>query len=119
MNKILLIFILFVGHQLHGQNVLTTADEMPLFAGCDQVLDQKEQRNCSNEKLIEFISTNLKYPQTAREEGIEGTIYAQFVVNKEGAIENIKVLNYIGDEFEDEVIRVIKSMPKWTPGKND
>ena len=117
MNKILLIFLLFVGIQLSGQTVFTSADEMPLFKDCADVSKSNAQ-DCSNKKLIQFISKHLKYPQAAREEGIEGTIYAQFVVNSEGHIEHIKVLNYIGDGFEDEVIRVLKTMPTWIPGKN-
>ncbi len=119
MNKILLIFLLLVSFQLSAQNVLTSADEMPLFNGCDDISNKDDKEKCSNSKLIEFIHTHLVYPQEAREEGIEGSLYAQFVVTKTGSIENIKVLNFIGEGFEDEVIRVIKSMPPWTPGKNN
>ncbi len=69
------------------------------------------------EALYKFLAQNIKYPQLARDNGITGKVYVQFVVEKDGSIANPKVLRDIGGGCGQEAIRVVKSMPKWTPGK--
>lgn len=67
-------------------------------------------------KLYEFIRNNVKYPQLAKETGIEGTVFVQFVVEKDGTLSNVQALRKIGGGCDEEAIRVVKSMPKWKPG---
>ncbi|MDR0801333.1 energy transducer TonB [Fluviicola sp.] len=69
--------------------------------------------------LLKYLSENIKYPQTAVEMGIQGKSYLQFVVSENGFISNVKVKKGVTDcpECDQEAIRVIKGMPKWTPGK--
>ena len=67
--------------------------------------------------LYKYLAQNIKYPQLARDNGITGKVYVQFVVEKDGSIANPKVLRDIGGGCGQEAIRVVKSMPKWTPGK--
>lgn len=69
------------------------------------------------EALYKYLAQNMKYPQLARDNGITGKVYVTFVVEKDGSIANPKVLRDIGGGCGQEAIRVIKSMPKWTPGK--
>lgn len=69
------------------------------------------------EALYKYLAQNIKYPQLARDNGITGKVYVQFVVEKDGSIANPKVLRDIGGGCGQEAIRVVKSMPKWTPGK--
>ncbi len=66
-----------------------------------------------------FITTNLNYPQNAKENGIEGKCYLKFIVSESGNISNIKVVRGVQDcpECDQEAIRLLKSMPKWEPGK--
>lgn len=70
---------------------------------------------------MEFIIGNLKYPENARKKGVEGTVIAQFVVNKDGSIGDIDITRDIGSGCGDAVIEAFKKlqeMPKkWTPGK--
>jgi len=68
--------------------------------------------------LFKYIIDNIKYPWAAKENFTSGTVVVQFVVENDGSIDNLKVLNPIGDGCTEEAIRVIKSMPKWKPGKN-
>ncbi|MBL4670038.1 MAG: energy transducer TonB [Flavobacteriales bacterium] len=69
------------------------------------------------EKLFEYLGKNIKYPNRDKNNGMEGTVYLQFVVGKKGEIKNIKILRGVTDLMDKEAIRVLKAMPKWTPGK--
>ena len=64
-----------------------------------------------------FIANNIKYPQLAKENNIEGRVYVTFVVEKDGSVGQVKVLRDIGGGCGQEAVRVVKSMPKWKPGK--
>ena len=68
------------------------------------------------EALLKFLSDNIVYPQEAKDNKIEGKVYVSFVVEKDGSINNIKVLRDIGGGCGAEVVRVVKLMPKWKPG---
>lgn len=67
--------------------------------------------------VFEFLSKNIEYPRDALEEGAQGRVVCQFVVNKDGSIVDIQVLNPVFPSLDREAIRVIQSMPKWKPGK--
>ena len=67
-------------------------------------------------KLLEYLRDNMKYPESAKEKGIEGKVYVQFVVEKDGSINDVKVLRSVCKELDNEAVRVIKAMPKWNPG---
>ncbi len=66
---------------------------------------------------LEYLRNNIKYPEMAKESGIQGTVYVTFVVEKDGSISHVKVLRGIGGGCDEEAVRVIKNMPKWKPGK--
>ena len=67
--------------------------------------------------LYKYLAQNIKYPTIARENGITGRVYVTFVVERDGSIANPRVLRDIGGGCGAEAIRVVKSMPKWNPGK--
>jgi protein TonB len=69
--------------------------------------------------LLIYVAEHTKYPNEALEKGIEGTVYVRFVVTKSGEIGIAKVMRQIDPFLEEEALRVIKSMPKWSPGKNN
>ena len=69
-------------------------------------------------ELFKYLSENVKYPVIAQENGIQGRVICQFVVNKDGSIVDVEVVRSGGDaSLDKEAVRVIKSMPKWKPGK--
>ena len=70
-----------------------------------------------DEARIRYLTENIKYPQMARESSIQGTVYVTFVVERTGAVTDVRVLRGIGGGCDEEAIRVIKGMPKWAPGK--
>jgi protein TonB len=84
--------------------VFTIVEEMPSYPGGDM-------------KMYEYLGKNIKYPQIARESGIQGRVFVNFVVEPDGSVSNVKVLRGIGGGCDEEAIRVVKSMPKWKPGK--
>ncbi len=85
--------------------VFVIVETMPEFPGGQQA-------------LFKYLSENVKYPAIAQENGIQGRVICQFVVNKDGAIVDVEVVRSGGDpSLDKEAVRVIKSMPKWKPGK--
>lgn len=69
------------------------------------------------EKMYEFMQRTQKYPDMEYEAGIQGKVYVQFTVAKDGSIEDAKVLRSVSDGLDKEAMRLVKSMPKWSPGK--
>ncbi|RZL34413.1 MAG: energy transducer TonB, partial [Pedobacter sp.] len=67
--------------------------------------------------LRKFIGNNLQYPEEAQENEVSGTVYAKFVITKDGNVANIEIERKLGYGCDREVIRILKKMPKWNPGK--
>jgi periplasmic protein TonB len=84
-----------------------------------QVVEQNPQFPGGNEALAEFLSKNILYPDAARESGIAGRVYIQFVVDKYGHIGSVKLTRGIGGGCDEEALRVVKKMPAWAPGKQN
>ena len=90
--------------EVQEQEIFQIVEEMPAYPGGEQ-------------KLMEFVAKNIKYPQIARETGIQGRVFVGFVIEPDGSVSNVKVLRGIGGGCDEEAMRVVKSMPKWKPGK--
>lgn len=84
--------------------VFQVVETMPTFPGGDQ-------------QLFKYLSDNVKYPVIAQENGIQGRVICQFVVNRDGSIVDVEVVRSVDPSLDKEAIRVIRSMPKWSPGK--
>lgn len=69
------------------------------------------------EARMKYLRDHIKYPEMAKESGVQGTVYLKFVVEKNGSISNVKVLRGIGGGCDEEAVKVLKSMPKWKPAK--
>lgn len=87
--------------------------EEPIFT----VVESEPEFPGGMEALYKYLAQNIKYPQLARENGITGKVYVTFVVEKDGSIANPRILRDIGGGCGAEAIRVVKAMPKWSPGK--
>jgi len=70
------------------------------------------------EAMQKFIASNIHYPASAMKAGTQGIVYVQFIITKTGKVSNAKVLRGIGLDCDKEALRVVKSMPDWTPGQN-
>ena len=84
--------------------IFTIVEEMPEFPGGMQ-------------KLADYLAKNIKYPQMARESGIQGRVFVNFVVETDGSVSKVNVMRSLGGGCDEEAMRVVKSMPKWKPGK--
>ena len=82
-----------------------------------QVVEQDPEFPGGVEALYKFVQQNIKYPQLAKENNITGRVFVQFVVEKDGSVSNVRAARDIGGGCGAEAVRVVKSMPKWTPGK--
>jgi protein TonB len=93
---------------------------MPRFPGCEDLPTKEEKKQCADKKMLEFIYKNIKYPAIARENGVEGTVVIQFVVEKNGEITDAAIVRDIGAQCGQEALRVVSLMNqqniKWTPG---
>jgi protein TonB len=76
-----------------------------------------EQMPVSDYNFNEYLSKNIKYPQTATRNEISGVVYVNFQVGPDGVIRDVKVTKGIGYGCDDEAVRVISKMPPWAPGK--
>jgi len=97
-------------------------EQMPRFPGCEEMAGTKaEKQACSDQKLLEFIYKNIKYPIVAQENGIQGTVVISFVVEKDGQLTDAVVAKEIGGGCGTEALRVINLINekelRWTPGK--
>ena len=86
--------------------VFDVVEQMPSFPGGDA-------------ELMKFLNSHIKYPAVAEENGIQGRVVATFVVERDGSITDVKVIKSVDPSLDKEAIRVLKSMPKWIPGKQN
>lgn len=86
------------------EQIFQIVEDMPSFPGGEA-------------KLFEYLGKNMKYPSMARDAGIQGVVFVQFVVGKDGSIRDVTVLRGIGGGCDEEAIRVVEKMPNWKPGK--
>lgn len=89
--------------KIEGSEVFTVVEVAPQFPGGDDA-------------RTEFINKNITYPEHARKEGIQGTVYLTFVVQSDGSITHAKVLRGVGGGLDEIALEVVKKMPKWEPG---
>ena len=88
-------------------------DEGEIF----EVVEQQPAFPGGMDKLMQWLSKNLKYPASAQENGTQGRVVVQFVVNKDGSIVEPKVIKSVDPALDKEAIRVVSAMPHWQPGK--
>lgn len=67
--------------------------------------------------MMEYLMKNIKYPAACQEAGIQGRVIVSFVVNKDGTIQNVEVIRGVHEKLDAEAVRVVKSMPAWSPGE--
>ncbi len=97
--------------------IFVIVEEMPRFPGCeDRDLAKKERYECATNLMLKFIYDHIRYPEIARQNGIEGTVYIKFVVETDGAISQATIARDIGGGCGTEALRVVGLMPKWLPG---
>jgi hypothetical protein len=109
---ILALLLWIVTHNLsHAQTV------EPRFPGCeDPNKSPIELADCAEVKLFQFILSNFKHPDDMKKAGVSGEMTLKFLVAADGSIKQCTIAKGLGHGSEDEMQRVVKLMPKWTPG---
>jgi protein TonB len=90
-------------------------EDVPLFPGCERVAKSK-RRDCFQEKIQQHIRKNFRYPEIAQEMGIQGRVFVQFTISKDGSITGIRTRGP-DKNLEKEADRIISKLPRMTPGK--
>jgi periplasmic protein TonB len=86
-----------------NDSIYEKVDSMPEFPG-------------GQAEMYKFLADNIKYPNDCIEKGIQGKVYVKYVVMKDGSIHNIEIIKSAHKLLDEEAIRVVKSMPNWSPG---
>jgi protein TonB len=81
------------------------------------IVEQMPQFPGGEKEMMKFIKNNLRYPVSAIENGIQGTVTVNFVIGRDGKITSIKIIRGIGAGCDEEAIRILEKMPPWSPGK--
>ncbi len=138
-TKLLLLVVSFItlSNGLWGQGTNTSINDSFLlritpkaapYAGGSQIMERTLPDGSTYRRVMprfpggdialkNFMAQNLRYPEQAKKNKIEGRVVAIFLVNLEGNIEQVRIAKSVDPELDKEVIRMIKSMPKWEPGK--
>ncbi len=99
-----------------SKEIFMRVEEMPRFKGCMEKVKGR-MGSCTTTKLLGFINDIIQYPTLARETNISGRVIAQFVVEKDGSVSNIKILRSPGGGLGAEAKRILEQLPKWIPGR--
>ena len=107
------------GEVLKAQQVVVTEQPKEEETKIFEVVEQMPSFPGGDAALMAFLSKNIKYPVVAEENGIQGRVIATFVVERDGSITDVKVVKSVDPSLDKEAVRVLKSMPKWIPGKQN
>ena len=107
--------------------VFDVVEQMPSFAGGEYVVRYRDEEGNVHEEtktcppgqagLFQYLSNTIQYPVVAEENGVQGRVIVTFVVERDGSITDVKVVKSVAPSLDREAVRVVRSMPKWTPGK--
>ena len=92
---------------------------MPHFSGCEELRFEIQKDTCTKEKLKAYLYENTRYPDEARRKGVEGTVVVSFVINKDGSIKDVTILENLEPELDMEALRLVNTMPRWNPGRSN
>ncbi|WP_293475857.1 energy transducer TonB [Prevotella sp.] len=93
-------------HVVEETKIFTVVEQMPMFPGGEGA-------------LMGYLRDNIHYPTVAAENGVQGRVVVGFVVERDGSITDVNILRGVDPSLDREAMRVVKSMPKWTPGKQN
>lgn len=93
-------------HVVEETKIFTVVEQMPMYPGGDAA-------------LMGYLHDNIKYPTVAAENGVQGRVVVGFVVERDGSITDVNILRGVDPSLDREAMRVVKSMPRWNPGKQN
>lgn len=106
----------------HGIDIAELQEQKVIIEEKPQVFEIVEQMPAfpgGEAEMMKYVAENLRYPVVAQESGIQGRVVIRFVVTATGAIDEVKVMRGLDPSCDREAVRVVQSMPKWTPGRQN
>lgn len=123
------VFVLLLGNAVQASPDIADMITIPFVNDGQQVPQKKGDVYVTVDKMPEFpgglnaqqrfIGENLKYPVEAQEKGVEGRVIVRYVIRSTGDITDIEVIRGVYPSLDEEVVRIVKAMPKWIPGKQN
>lgn len=105
--------------QIYTKDFRKAENTMPRFPGCEHIADLKKRQECADQNLREHLFANLKYPEGYAKYKVQGTVIAQYTVDKTGKVKNVRIVRTIGGGFNKAVEEVLQNMPAFIPGTID
>ncbi len=103
-----------------GEEVFKVVEEMPRFPGCEDIENPQYREKCAQQKLLEFVYENIKYPKEAKEAGAEGVVVVKLIIAPTGEVREYRIIRSVAHALDKEVLRIAQLMQKqvtWVPGK--
>ncbi len=95
-------------------DIYKVVDNMPRFSDCQN--EEGFEFDCAQKEMLNFIYSNIKYPQEARDKNLQGIVVCRFIVDKNGNVTTPEIVRSLGGGCDEEVLRVVNSFPQWQPG---
>ena len=96
----------------------SVVEEMPRFPGCEEKETINLKKQCAGQKLLQYLYKRIRYPTPSPKEGIPSDPAFSFVIQKDGCINDIKILKGSSVQLNNSIVEIIAEMPSWTPGKH-
>lgn len=118
------LIIIFSSHLTFSQEgekkeIFDLVEDMPIFPSCAKKKSKVKRESCTNYEIQMFVVKNVRFPSSQFGKGLSGTSYVQYVINKQGIVDQIKIVKGFdhkeGYLFDEEAIKVIKKLPKFLP----
>lgn len=113
---LLVLFFLFSCKNSNNTSEAQNLETKDKQAQEEIIVDKMPEFKGGQEAMMKFVVENVKYPEEAKKNGVQGKVFISFTVTKTGKLENIKVLKNLNDLLDAEALRVVSSMPDWVPG---
>jgi TonB family protein len=117
----LIMLLTFVGSISFAQEIEKeeplTIEEEKIDTDVFVIVEQMPEFPGGQDSLYKFLGANIVYPNKAKKDGVEGKVYINFTIEKDGSINEVKVLRSVHPLLDEEAVRVVESFPKWKPGK--
>ena len=103
-------------HDPRGVEIFEIPESKPDENSIFQVVEIQPEFPGGMAELMKYLQKNIRYPKVCKEQGLQGRVIVQFVVNTDSTISDVKVVKPVNPHFDQEALRVVKAMPKWKPG---
>lgn len=108
----------YIEAQDKDEVIYTLVQNMPSYPGCEDAGSEKAKQDCTMDKIMKHVSGSLIYPKDAMAEGVEGTVFVSFVVQRDGKVSDVGLLRGVpgGSSLDEEAIRIVENFPGFNPG---